>query len=103
MMLEADVVLGRLQSDVNERLPVMAHPPAMTSDLSLRMFLEQVVTATTQEGARKGIKLDFKSIEVVDQALTELERLQDKVKKNIIYSLYICIYIFNIIYIYCEN
>ncbi|TRY77246.1 hypothetical protein TCAL_05318, partial [Tigriopus californicus] len=62
MMIEADVVKGSLfgQSEVQ---PIMAHPPENRSDLSLAEFMRMV------SPARKGIKLDFKDISIVEQSL----------------------------------
>ena len=73
MMIEADVSLG----DNNE--PIMAHPPANTSDLTLEDFIKIVVNAT-ENGAKKGIKLDFKFIEVVPPSLKMLESQRDRIK-----------------------
>lgn len=80
MMLEADVVLGTLTGGASgELVPVMAHPPATSSDLSLQQFLAQLIGATAG-GARKGAKLDFKSLSVLDLALAELEQVQQQVQ-----------------------
>jgi len=73
MMIEADVSLGP------ENVPIMAHPPANTSDLSLVQFLEYVL-ASTESGAKKGIKLDFKFLGVVEPSLHILDGLRDKLK-----------------------
>ena len=72
MMLEADVVLGTIVGGSADIIPVMGHPPANTSDLSLKEFLDTVVSVT-QKGHRCGIKLDFKSLEVVSPSLDELQ------------------------------
>ncbi|KAJ9576494.1 hypothetical protein L9F63_006643 [Diploptera punctata] len=72
MMLEADVVMGTVVGGSGDVIPVMAHPPTNTSDLSLKEFLENVLSVT-QKGHRCGIKLDFKSIEVVSPSLDELQ------------------------------
>ncbi|XP_076628711.1 protein FAM151B isoform X2 [Colletes latitarsis] len=68
MMLEADVSLG---NDTN--VPIMAHPPATESDLTLQNFLQTVIDSNTT----KGIKLDFKSIEAFNASKPLLEN-----KKN---------------------
>ncbi len=47
MMLEADVSLGFVSGDFSRRVPIMAHPPAFISDLSLRDFVDTVVHVTT--------------------------------------------------------
>ncbi|XP_036345600.1 protein FAM151B-like, partial [Rhagoletis pomonella] len=59
-MIEADIVLGRL-NNTDDELPVMAHPPANSSDLSLC--------------DAKAVKLDFKSIEVFEGSLDILSQL----------------------------
>ncbi|XP_030384866.1 protein FAM151B [Scaptodrosophila lebanonensis] len=72
-MIEADIVLGTLNG-VGEELPVMAHPPANDSDLTLADFLNQIKQYNEQtEGAQKGVKLDFKSIEVFEGSLQILD------------------------------
>uniref|UniRef100_A0A1I8Q766 Menorin-like domain-containing protein n=2 Tax=Stomoxys calcitrans TaxID=35570 RepID=A0A1I8Q766_STOCA len=75
-MIEADIVMGKING-TGPDMPVMAHPPAKTSDISLDSFLEQIKTyndAHTQK--MKGVKLDFKSIVVFEGSL---ETLQQKV------------------------
>ncbi|XP_069695619.1 protein FAM151B isoform X2 [Periplaneta americana] len=71
MMLEADVVMGTVEGGSEEEIPIMAHPPSTTSDLSLKGFLTTVVNAT-KNGHRCGVKLDFKSVEVLMPSLQEL-------------------------------
>jgi hypothetical protein len=78
MMLEADVMLGTLKGGPGDLIPVMAHPPDNTSDLSLDGFLTEVVTST-QKGRRCGIKLDFKTVEVLAPSFTVLQRHQHQV------------------------
>ncbi|XP_061704088.1 protein FAM151A isoform X3 [Cydia pomonella] len=69
-MLEADIVLGQLIGKEGPLIPVMAHPPATTSDLSLGDFLS--IVAQHNKGIakekQKGVKLDFKSIEAFEKA-----------------------------------
>ncbi|XP_063359055.1 protein FAM151A isoform X1 [Cydia amplana] len=69
-MLEADIVLGQLIGKEGPPIPVMAHPPATTSDLSLGDFLS--IVAQHNKGIakekQKGVKLDFKSIEAFEKA-----------------------------------
>jgi len=72
MMIEADVSLGPGGD------PIMAHPPANTSDLSLQRFLTTVLDAT-ENNAKKGIKLDFKFIEVVEPSLKIVKGLLDRI------------------------
>lgn len=74
MMLEADVVLGKVTGQDTVQ-PIMAHPPANESDLSLENFLNTVI----EKKGRKGIKLDFKSIE----AFNGSKPILDKVRNNV--------------------
>ncbi|XP_073949913.1 protein FAM151A isoform X2 [Choristoneura fumiferana] len=69
-MLEADIVLGQLKGKDGPPLPIMAHPPATTSDLSLGDFLAAVAqhNKRTAKDKQKGVKLDFKSIEAFEKA-----------------------------------
>ena len=69
MMIEADVSAGE------DGQPIMAHPPDTQSDLSLDLFLETVLQAT-EGGAKKGIKLDFKSLDILQPSLETLQRLE---------------------------
>lgn len=78
MMLEADVVLGTLKGGSGEEIPVMAHPPDNVSDLSLQNFLTEVMSAT-QQGHRCGIKLDFKTVEVLQPSLSQLKVYEKKI------------------------
>lgn len=76
MMIEADVSMGTLTTDNDSSIiPIMAHPPHKTSDLSLEQFL----TTILESGKRKGIKLDFKDIDIVEPALVMLKRQENQV------------------------
>lgn len=79
MMLEADVSMGTITGGGTEQIPIMAHPPAIESDLSLQHFLDGVVTAN-MNGKRKGIKLDFKALAAVPLALEMLGQMSNKVR-----------------------
>lgn len=57
-----DCILFVLLRQVNGT-PVMAHPPDVDSNLTLADFLNQTTAST------KGIKLDFKTIVVVEPSL----------------------------------
>ncbi|XP_052854450.1 protein FAM151B isoform X1 [Drosophila gunungcola] len=71
--IEADIVLGKLNGE-GEDMPVMAHPPAIISDLTLAEFLKQIMAFNRDhEGQEKGVKLDFKSIEVFEGSLDILD------------------------------
>ncbi|XP_073827383.1 protein FAM151B isoform X2 [Musca autumnalis] len=72
-MIEADIVMGKI-NDTGPDMPVMAHPPANSSDISLDSFLEQIKLYNDEHKEKmKGVKLDFKSIEVFEGALKTLE------------------------------
>jgi len=68
MMLEADVVIGKI-NDSNSNIPIMAHPPANESDLSLEDFLQNIK-------GNKGIKLDFKTDEAFNKSKDILKTLR---------------------------
>ncbi|XP_045494820.1 protein FAM151A isoform X1 [Colias croceus] len=67
-MLEADIVLGHVVGKDGPPIPIMAHPPATTSDLSLADFLMAVSQYNNVNPKQKGVKLDFKSIEAFEKA-----------------------------------
>ncbi|KAM9743399.1 protein FAM151B [Menidia menidia] len=64
-MIEADVILRGCEPTE----PVMAHPPDTDSDITLKEWLEGV------REHKKGIKLDFKSLEAVAPSLPLLTEL----------------------------
>ena len=66
MMLEADVLM---RNNTVNGTPVMAHPPNVDSNLTLHSFLTQTTKST------KGIKLDFKTIEVVEPSLKMVQNV----------------------------
>lgn len=67
-MLEADIVLGNLNGKDGPLIPIMAHPPATSSDLSLSEFLSTVAQYNNVNAKQKGVKLDFKSIEAFEKS-----------------------------------
>ncbi|XP_015906196.1 uncharacterized protein [Parasteatoda tepidariorum] len=68
--LEADVSMGYIdEKDVGLPVPVMAHPPDTLSDITLEEWIDTVIT----KDAGKGVKLDFKSIHVVEPSLRILQ------------------------------
>ncbi|XP_043512148.1 protein FAM151B isoform X1 [Frieseomelitta varia] len=71
MMLEADVTIA-----ANSTTPIMAHPPANSSDLTLEEFLDKVIA----KNVSKGIKLDFKSIEAFNASKPILDRVRSNIK-----------------------
>ncbi|XP_076296292.1 protein FAM151B isoform X2 [Lasioglossum baleicum] len=80
-MLEADVIMGYKSPDNVTVLPIMAHPPANSSDLSLEDFLNTVHV----KNPTKGLKLDFKSME----AFTASRDILKKLNANAIYPVFI--------------
>lgn len=70
-MIEADVITGHLVDEVDgektDRIPIMGHPPSITSDLSLEEFLN------AWNNSNKIIKLDFKSTEAFKLASPVIE------------------------------
>lgn len=85
MMLEADIVLGRVNGSSQENdIPIMAHPPQSTSDISLKDFLQKIQDFNMNENntAKKGVKLDFKSIEVFEVSVDVIKDLYPKVLCN---------------------
>lgn len=72
-MIEADVITGHLidepqtEGEKTDRIPIMGHPPAITSDLSLKEFLD------AWNNSNKIIKLDFKSTEAFQLASAVIE------------------------------
>lgn len=82
MMLEADVVIGKLNTSNQTGIPIMAHPPANESDLSLENFL---VNFNFRSNNTKGIKLDFKS----DKAFESSKLILAKFRENV------CIFFLN--------
>lgn len=75
MMLEADILMGTdtSSSHPSEIIPIMAHPPATTSDLSFEDFLKKVLKSIKGRN-KKGIKLDFKDIAAVAPVLRMIEK-----------------------------
>lgn len=83
-MIEADIVLGKL-NNAGMYLPVMAHPPTDTSDLTLEVFLDKIRQFNDEHSDRmKGIKLDFKSIEAFEESL---QILKEGISKVCFYAL----------------
>ncbi|KAJ8357556.1 hypothetical protein SKAU_G00203500 [Synaphobranchus kaupii] len=68
MVLEADVNVQGYNTANETQIPIMAHPPDVYSDNTLQEWLDSVLKS------KKGIKLDFKSIEAVSPSLEILRR-----------------------------
>ncbi|XP_065086271.1 protein FAM151B isoform X2 [Ochlerotatus camptorhynchus] len=82
--IEADILLGFLENDANKEseIPIMAHPPATTSDLSLEAFLTHIQAYNTavQPSKVKGVKLDFKSIGALEKSIGIIGKSYDMQK-----------------------
>lgn len=78
--LEADISLGHVVGSENyPQIPIMAHPPDTTSDISLDTWLNTVAA----KRADKGLKLDFKSLEVLEPSLIVLEKHSSKLNSSV--------------------
>lgn len=77
-MIESDIILGQI-SNSGKSLPVMGHPPIKSSDIALNDFLLKIVEYNSNSITSKGVKLDFKSIEVFEASLDILDKLWKKV------------------------
>lgn len=77
MMLEADVLMGKLNGDNTTTLPIMAHPPNTSSDLSLEEFVKTVME---KKDKKKGVKLDFKTMEAFAGSSAILKNLNENAK-----------------------
>ena len=66
MMLEADVIM-----DPVANIPIMGHPPANASDLTLEAFLVHAL----RHWEEKGIKLDFKQNEAVNASAPIMKKI----------------------------
>nr|CAD7406038.1 unnamed protein product [Timema cristinae] len=75
MMLEADVDMGRKGIFSFNKIPIMVHPPATRSDMSLKEFLNKVAAAKSV-----GAKLDLKSIEAVEESIKIIRDMIEKLK-----------------------
>merc|ERR1712018_327541 len=82
MMMEADVVMGRLygENDTVAKRPVMAHPPQTQSDITLKGFLGYILEEMLEDpDLRKGVKLDFKSIDAAEGGLKTVSEIKDQI------------------------
>lgn len=75
--IEVDVAMGYLTGDKDEMVPVMAHPPILTSDLSFEEFLEQLI----RDGKRH-VKFDFKDLKAVERCLPLLRERSKELAAN---------------------
>lgn len=87
-MIEADIVLGTLDCGNGTIVPIMAHPPNTTSNLSLETFLRTISVHNIEHPNNvKGVKLDFKSIESFDGALNLLKSIWQLVIYRMVFSI----------------
>mmetsp|Transcript_24944 Transcript_24944/g.52203 ORF Transcript_24944/g.52203 Transcript_24944/m.52203 type:complete len:321 (+) Transcript_24944:2-964(+) len=69
--VESDIIMSR------EGMPIMAHPPATTSDLSFEEFLDTCIS----DGCRH-LKLDFKAWAAVEPCLNVLAKRATELRAN---------------------
>lgn len=77
-MIEADIVEGYLDNDLNktESIPIMGHPPTNQSDISLHKFLTNIQKYNEDNPNKmKGVKLDFKTTEIFIKSRSLLKNL----------------------------
>lgn len=86
-MLEADILMGYLESDpLKTIIPIMAHPPKNTSDISVQSFLQQVHDFNAKQTAVekvKGIKLDFKELAAVAPSIEMMKQIDADWKNEV--------------------
>ena len=73
--IEADILLGQRGMELS--VPIMAHPPAMSSDLTFKEFLDRAVVDGTRH-----LKLDFKDMAAVEPCLQLLAARWPKLHSN---------------------
>lgn len=82
MMMEADVVMGRIygENDTVPIQPVMAHTPDVYSDITLKQFLQTILKTLAEDaGIKKGIKLDFKSLDAAEGGLAAVFAIKNQI------------------------
>ena len=72
MMIEADVIAD---GEEGPQKPIMAHPPATSSDITLDEWLKKLVPKG------RGLKLDFKSSFVVEPAMKIVSRYASQINQ----------------------
>jgi uncharacterized protein YacL (UPF0231 family) len=92
--IEADLLMGVDQSEhgvyrIDQRVPIMSHPPDDASDLPADLFLRQVTKeVASRPGKRhleKHIKLDFKDIESVEPTLRMFKEIDVCVEERTVF------------------
>ena len=83
-MIEADISMGNLYNG-RSNIPIMAHPPNNTSDISLEEFFNHIMAYNLDNSNKmKGVKLDFKSTDAFEKSLDILDKMFGKVNKILI-------------------
>lgn len=75
--IEVDVAMGYFTGSGDEVVPVMAHPPILTSDLTFEDFLEELI-----RDGRRHVKFDFKDLEAVPRCLPLLAQHSGELAAN---------------------
>lgn len=73
-MIEGDVMLQGQGTDKQSLVPIMAKFPDTTSDIPLEEWLDMIIQTN-----KKGIKLDFQSIDAVEISLQKLKAIKEKI------------------------
>ncbi|KAL3862406.1 hypothetical protein ACJMK2_008375 [Sinanodonta woodiana] len=73
MMIKADILLQGQGTENQTNVPIMAHPPNIYSDITFDEWIDAVVLS-----GKKGLELDFKSIEAVEPTLLLLTQRRAK-------------------------
>ncbi|XP_078264159.1 protein FAM151A [Rhinoraja longicauda] len=76
MVLEADVNIEGLNTRNETGIPIMAHPPDIYSDNTFQEWLDIVIRS------KRGMKLDFKSIDAVNPSLDILAKKSNEMCIN---------------------
>jgi len=74
--IEADILMG-FSGGGNSEIPIMAHPPTKTSDLTFQEFWQQCV-----EEARHHLKLDFKDLRSLQLCLPHIRASQQRLLRQ---------------------
>ncbi|XP_067846667.1 protein FAM151A [Heptranchias perlo] len=76
MALEADINIEGFNTPNETGIPIMAHPPDIYSDNTFQEWLDTVIRS------KRGIKLDFKSIDAVSPSLDILVKKSNEIRIN---------------------
>jgi len=70
--IEVDIVMGTLSGSGGEELPIAAHPPVHTSDLSVEALLKRCL-----QDRKRHIKLDFKEMKALQACLPMVAKMKE--------------------------